>query len=93
MPDSSDDPPMCLTVVRIAPRSDGDIPAWCAAFGGSLELVQPDSADPDHLLGVCDGCGGWYLFAWRRCDEFGVMVRVPEWSAFRAAVAGDPSAI
>jgi hypothetical protein len=33
----------------------------CGDCGGELALSQPDERLPAHLLGVCRGCGRWFL--------------------------------
>lgn len=62
------------------PRCEG------SACGHPLELHQPDSGNPDRLLGTCPNCGTWYIL-----DEIGdnrrtVRTRVPGASEVRAAL-------
>ena len=33
----------------------------CLACSAGLDWQQPDIQNPDRLLGVCPGCGGWHL--------------------------------
>lgn len=35
--------------------------AGCPRCRGSLELLQPDAAQPYRLLGVCEDCSAWVV--------------------------------
>ena len=57
--------------------SDGD---WvcCLHCGGRLGLVQPEKAEPERLVGTCEGFRRWYLIDWRPGSREGVMLLLPE---------------
>jgi hypothetical protein len=78
-----------IPIVRIPHRSEEGLPERCAECGGALNVTQPDAVDPDHLLATCDDCGAWYVMAWREYDDHGIMARVSEWAAYRAAIDQD----
>ena len=90
MSDSPDDPSMRFIVVRIAHSSTQTVRP-----GVRLAVVALSLSNQTRLPRITDwvqvkaALGGTF-FAWRSCDDFGVMVHVTRWSAFRAAAAGDP---
>jgi hypothetical protein len=54
--------PLQLTLIRHPSAPDSlDVP--CSACGTPVEVHQPDSDDPEFVLGTCSECGQWLLIA------------------------------
>jgi hypothetical protein len=83
---------VAIPIFRIPHRSEQGLPEHCAECGGTLDVTQPDAAEPDHLLGTCGDCGAWYVLAWQEWGEHGVMVRISQWEAYRAGLDEDRTA-
>ena len=55
-------------------------PEWvcCLSCGEHLGLVQPESDEPERLVGFCGGCGRWYLLDWHPGSLEGLMLLLPK---------------
>jgi hypothetical protein len=51
----------------------------CPHCEDPLDLHQPDSAQPDRLLGTCPDCRAWFLIA----PQARLMVRLPDHDTLR----------
>jgi hypothetical protein len=62
--------------IRLTARAmPGPSVEMCRECSHELDLHQPDSADPDRLLGTCPECGAWLLV---QLDSSGGPARVVE---------------
>lgn len=55
-------PPMeaqAVTILSVEYESLNSL--HCPGCSESLDLSQPDSGIPDVILGICEGCGVWFL--------------------------------
>jgi uncharacterized protein YbaR (Trm112 family) len=43
-----------------------------------LGLVQPETQEPERLVGICESCGRWYLIDWHPGSRQGLMILLPE---------------
>jgi hypothetical protein len=68
-----------LGIVRLETDPDHQTDLRCPSCHDGLGLHQPDAESPDHLLGVCPECRGWFLVD----ISSGVMVRLPDRAALR----------
>jgi hypothetical protein len=49
----------------------------CLNCGERLGLTQPETDEPERLVGTCAGCGRWYLLDWHPGSRKGLMVLLP----------------
>ena len=61
--------------------------AWvcCLNCLDPLDLYQPESQDPERLVGTCHGCGRWYLLDWDPISGNGLMLLLPDRDQLRAS--------
>jgi DNA-binding transcriptional LysR family regulator len=50
----------------------------CLNCDHPLGLSQPESQEPERLIGTCPGCGRWYLLDWHPRSREGVMLLLPD---------------
>jgi hypothetical protein len=48
-----------------------------ACGAGALVWHQPDIARPGRLLGICSGCGSWYIAQRARRGDGAACIRLP----------------
>ncbi len=84
-----------LTVVLEVVGDRNGVPGgWhCQGCKEELELHQPDSANPDRLLGTCPGCGRWYLIDGLANDARSVLAHLPDQVAMRRVLDGHQTVI
>jgi hypothetical protein len=77
--------PVDLDVIPFGPPP-GDLD-WveCVDCRGPLELHQPDAQSPDRLLGICTGCGRWYVMLLAVGKPEAVLVSLPHRDWYQAA--------
>ena len=56
----------------------------CSDCRGTLDRHQPDEESPCRLLGICQGCGRWYLILVKPDMVSALIVGVPEDELFRS---------
>jgi hypothetical protein len=67
-----------LTITRISHCPDDPDWVFCLNCDNSLGLSQPESDEPERLIGTCQKCGRWYLLDWHPNSREGVMLLLPE---------------
>lgn len=65
----------------------------CVECRRPLELHQPDPQSPDRLLGICTGCGRWYVMVLAAGQSQGVWVVLPDRQWFQAVAEAHHLAI
>jgi hypothetical protein len=58
----------------------------CRTCGSALALHQPDKKTPEHLLGTCGDCGGWFLIEVTRGGAKAFLFDLPNVALIRAAL-------
>ncbi len=74
-----------LPVTPVLPDPKGGAWAACLGCGSSLELHQPDAAEPRRFVGTCDECGRWFMLDWAPDSAEGLMVVLPTHEELLAA--------
>jgi hypothetical protein len=62
----------------------------CRPCNIELDILQPDTRNPDRLLGTCPGCGGWSLIECRPDEGLASIAPLP---SLGVAIADRASAI
>ncbi len=70
--------PVPLTIARYSTACGRVDRGRCLACEMALELHQPAVDLPDRVIGVCEGCGRWYLVELIPGLHEVVMVLLPE---------------
>src|SRR5581483_4011915 len=67
-----------IAEIRLTARVAGRSAArGCAACGKPLEMHQPDTADPERLLGTCPACGAWSVIQPGSAEETVHVLQLP----------------
>ncbi len=74
-------PPLSLSVTMpvtgVWPCPDDAEHVCCLGCGEQLGLTQPETEEPERLVGTCGGCGRWYLLDWHPGSRKGLMLLLP----------------
>jgi hypothetical protein len=73
--------------IPLAITSQGIEVARCRACESTLAIHQPDERAPEHLLGTCAECGGWYLIEIMGDGTVAFLIDLPNIARFRTELA------
>ena len=76
-----------LRMTELAISAEGLESPFCLDCNIRLEVHQPDELRPEHLLGSCVGCGGWYLIEVDPNETEAYLVDLPNVTRIRAVMA------
>ncbi len=60
----------------------------CPDCRAPLDIHQPNSNQPDQLLGTCMACGSWFRIEADEDEGKAMVVRLPECREFRTTESG-----
>ncbi len=69
--------PVTMSVTGVSHCPDNSEWVCCLECGKHLGLVQPETQEPERLVGTCGNCGNWYLLDWHPGSRKGLMVLLP----------------
>jgi hypothetical protein len=73
--------------IPLAITSQGVEATRCRACESTLAIHQPDESAPEHLLGTCAKCGGWYLIEIMGDGTAAFLLDLPNIALFRSELA------
>jgi hypothetical protein len=82
-----------LTMRRFSRLPEDLDDGGCLACEGALDLHQPDVGSPDRVVGVCIGCGRWYLLDSIPGSDEAVMVMLPDGESLQKALKANRQSV